>query len=106
METSSGSLLNRVIGVGTKIDKDTNKEVLVTELYPSYFNEVVKTFELFPVAKYFGLTPMDVMNMPVDQWYKIRKTAFTLPENKNTDVESELLKIMKAMVNLKQEVGE
>lgn len=105
METNVGSTLNRVIGMGVKVNPETGKEELVTQLYPSYFDDVVRVFELYPVTDYFGLTVTTAMELPVNQWYKIRKTVLGMPQRKFHDTETELLKIIKQFMDIRTEGG-
>ena len=90
-----GSTLNKVIGVGTRVDKRTGGVRPVFDTYPSYYTNVVQAFVDYPIAKYFGLNYEDAMNLPVDQWYHIRDAAVPLvSKDQKPDTEAQLMKII------------
>lgn len=75
MGNSSGSRINRLIGVRTKVDPESGVTDDITNFYPSYERNVIHAFETYPVAQTFGLSIVDAMALPADQWYRIRKSA-------------------------------
>jgi len=97
MEMSNGSQISRIIGMGEKVDRETGKTEKLGDIYPSYFRNVVRTFEIYPIYKHFGITIDDAMAMEFDRWVMIRKAAEKLPEEKNHDVEGQLLQIIKEL---------
>jgi hypothetical protein len=98
MEINSGSPINQLIGVGERMNKDTKTKEPVYDFFPTFVNHVIRTFQLYPVAKTFGLSIDTAMALPVDQWYQIRKIAETLPPIKHVDVEAELIKLVREVI--------
>ena len=80
MEASSGGPVERIIGMGKRVDPKTRDVHNVTHFYRSFYNEVLAAFEHYPIVKYFGITPEDAMAMPVDRWYRIRKISAKLAQ--------------------------
>ena len=102
MEESSGSMINRIIGVGVRTDEQTGKIEPVSYFYPSYFRNVIQAFEHYPITKYFGLTPESAMNLPVDRWHQIRKSAELLKENQQPDNETQMLQLLKELIMIRK----
>lgn len=92
MEISSGTAINKLVGMGQRLNPETGEKELVTNFYPKYFEKVALTFRTFPVTKTFGITVEDAMRMSVDRWDHIRKIAETLPQNKFEDNEAEVIR--------------
>ena len=100
METPVGSNLSKLIGVGNRVDPDTGVTKPFTKMWHSYFQNVLETFERFPVNRVFGLTPETAMQLPVDRWYAIDKMVKSLPENDHTpkDNSSDLIKLLRDLL--------
>lgn len=92
METSTGTPFKQMVAVGERFDKGSGKTERVTRFYPSYFNEVALCFKEFPIAEHFGLTVQTAMELPVNEWYEIRRLAEKLPKEKPPDPEIVALK--------------
>jgi hypothetical protein len=99
MEISSGSDLNKIIGIGTRLNPDTGRHEPVTTFYDSYINQVVWDFSQYPIYKQFGITVKDAMELPVDYWNRIRRSAIALAVNAPEDTETTLLKILKEVLS-------
>jgi hypothetical protein len=99
METTSGSDLNKIIGIGTRIDRESGDSLPVTNFYDSMENNVVWDFSQYNVAKYFGININDAMNLPLDRWYKIRNMAKMLSANKPDDIETMMFKLFKDLLS-------
>lgn len=99
MESASGSDIQRIIGLGKRLDKKTGQSDYVTESYFSFYNHVVSAFEHYPIAQHFGLTVDDAMMMPVDRWYRIRKAGARLAEQQSTkpDLETLFMQLIKEL---------
>lgn len=100
MEDSTGSQLNRIIGMGLRTDPDSGTTDVYTKMYPSYFRNLLQAFEVLPIASQFGLTPETAMALPVDRWYQIRKMALRIRETKAPEenkTETALLEIVKQL---------
>jgi hypothetical protein len=82
METGFGSPIEKVIGVGKRMNPKTGELVDVTSLYFTFYKHVITDFERYPIFEHFGVTPEDAMAMPVDRWYYMRKAAARVAENK------------------------
>ena len=102
MEVISGSEFERTVGVGVREDAETKTSHPIHVFYPSVINHVIQTFVLYPVAKIFGIGVDDAMALPVDYWYKIKKSAEAMPLNKHTDMEAELMDLMKQILTAKE----
>lgn len=102
MEEPTGSPINRIIGMGVKTDKATGRTESISLSDPSYIRHVIMAFEHYPITKYFGLTIKDAMNLPVDQWHQIRRSAAVLAEK--PDTETRLLEVIKELVALQRGV--
>lgn len=100
METSTGSTINRIIGMGERVDPETGKTDSFVNFYPSWYRHVVKSFEVYPIYKHFGLTVSDAMALPVDEWIYIRKCAEKMLENQPPDTETMLLKVLKEFTSI------
>lgn len=98
MEINSGSPTSRLVGMGERMNKETRLREPVTDFYPTFVNHVIRTFEIFPVAKTFGLSVEKAMALPVDQWYQIRKISETLPPIKHINIEEELIKLVREVI--------
>ena len=98
MEDARGSILNQIIGMGYRTDPKTNEIDIYTASHPSYSNNVIQAFELYPIFKHFGLTYTDAMNLPVNEWLRIRKAAKALKENQPPDSESQMFQLLKELI--------
>ena len=102
MEVSFGTPFNRIVGMGERLDRDTGKSEKVVSFYPTYFRNVVRAFEQYPVHKHFGLTVKDAMALPFDEWHQIRKAAERLAENAGPDTETKLFQVIKDLVTQRE----
>ncbi len=93
--------LMSLVGVGSRTEKTTGKKELVTSFYPNHYEHVVRSFEVFPIRKIFGISIDEAMRMPIDRWWRIKKLAEKMPENKHTNIESELLELVKKIIEVR-----
>lgn len=100
MGVPQGTDINRIIGLGEKINPKTGRSEVITHTYPSYFRNVCMAFEETPIAKHFGLSIKEAMALPVDQWYQIRHQGEILGEKdkRNPDMETALFSLLKDMI--------
>lgn len=99
MEVAFGSPIQKVIGVGKRMDKRTNELVDVTSLYSGFYKHVLIDCERYRIFKHFGVTPEAAMAMPVDRWYQMRKAAAKIAEveQNNPDPETMLIECLKGL---------
>jgi len=111
IESSTGSDLNKIIGLGQKKNPKTDKLEKVTDLYPSHLKEVLAVFEYYPVFENFGITFKDAMMLPINEWVAIRKSVEKIGlkdryKPKEVSEESQmLLKIIEQLIGGKGEGG-
>lgn len=98
MKEPSKSALENLVGMGYRKDKETGKTEPVSSFHANHYEHVVKCFEIFPIHKLFGITVEQAMAMPLDRWYRLRNIVKTMPQNKNTDMELELLKLVRQII--------
>ena len=101
MEKSEGSDLNKIIGMGSRLNLYTGQDELVGKTYPSHLRRVLELFELYPIPNYFGITPDEAMALPLDMWYSLVESAKRL-HLKRPDKETELLKLLKEVLRLRE----
>jgi hypothetical protein len=106
MEDLTGSVLNQSIGLGTRFDSHLNKAEKVTNFYNSYYRQMRLSFEMYPIAKVYGLSIDQAMAMPVDQWYEIQEAGERLAKKQGPDTETQLLDVLKSLVQPKEGGGE
>lgn len=101
MEEVQGSILNKVIGIGTRLDKSTGKHEPVTSFYDSFENNVIWDFSQYPITKYFGITVEEAMTLPINRWYKIRNMAKTIAvrDSQKDDNETVLFRLLKELLS-------
>lgn len=88
MEELHGTAFQKLVGQGTRVDPDTGKSEPVSYFYPNSHAAILRMFERYPIPKYFGISVSDALNMPLDQWHRIRKAAESLPDHRT---ENEML---------------
>lgn len=101
MEKSEGSDLNKIIGMGKRLNPYTGQEELVGKTYPSHLRRVLEIFETYPIPQYFGLSPQDAMTLPLDSWYALVESAKRLYLKRPPDRETELLKLIKEVLKIR-----
>lgn len=100
MEVSTGSDLNKIVGVGTRSDS-SGKTDKVTRFYPSHHREILMMFEYYPIKDYFGINVKDAMTLPIDEWYAIRKAIERIGP-KQPDDSKETVPLLVEIVKLLQ----
>jgi hypothetical protein len=100
MENVTGTTLNQTIGMGIRTDPETGHTGPVTDFCPDYLREITQAFHHYPIAKTYGISPLDAMGMPVDRWKDLLAMAKELPEQK-PDAESQMFQLLKQMLGAK-----
>lgn len=94
-----GSVINKIIGVGTRVDKRTGTVRPVFDTYPSFYENVIQAFADYPIAKYFGLTYDSAMRLPVNEWQQIKEKAMTLAvKDQKPDASEQLMKVIEHLL--------
>jgi hypothetical protein len=105
MESPAGSQFNQLVGIGTRTDPVSGETHPWTRFVPNFFNEVEKSFLDNDVYKYFGITIVEAMAMPVNRWYRISESARKMKEKEPPvrDTEGQMLELLKALIILRGE---
>lgn len=104
MELTTGSEFKKLVAVGERINPETGAMEKVTNFYPSYHYSVIKTFELYPVHQRFGITVKSAMELPVHEWYAIRKLVESMPPERN-ETEDMLIKLVQSLTTAREGGG-
>ena len=105
---TDGTPIQRLVGMGKKIDPKTNEKTWITDYFPSYFRSVVlRDFENLPLYKTYGITPEDAMKMPVDRYRQLIVAARKIPKEDPEDKqEARWLGVIEKLVLLMRRGGE
>lgn len=102
-DIGGGTPLRKFIGVNLRKDPETDKVVNASTLYPSFFRQVLRSFEYLPALhKYFHLSVDSAMELPMDQWYMIRAEAERIagdPNKTKPDTETLLIELIRVISN-------
>jgi hypothetical protein len=97
-DTSSGSDMEKIIGVGKRIYRPTGELIPVVDFFYSHFRRIVRTFEHTPVAKHFNLSIADALALPINQWHDIEREAKLLASRGEKSEISELIDALKQFI--------